>query len=266
MEEQYLPRFAGDKLPETDCGRVVALADRLDTLLGIFAIGERPTGVKDPYGLRRAAIGVLRIMIEERLALDLRWALQASAETFADDVSASDAVESTYAYIMDRLRGYYTEQRVDIAAVEAVLSVDASEPADFDRRVRAVTAFMELESAEALAAANKRIANILKKSDTASIDGKVDESQLVEDEEKALAARLSALAAEVAPLLERRDYGTALTALASLRPDVDLFFDNVMVMDESPARRRNRLALLDRLRALFSSIADISKLPSPDKQ
>ncbi len=265
MEDQYLPRFAGDSLPETNCGRVVALADRLDTLLGIFAIGERPTGVKDPYGLRRAAIGVLRIMIEERLVLDLRWTLQASAETFADDVLASDAVASTYAYTMDRLRGYYTEQQVDIAAVEAVLGVDASEPADFDRRVRAVTTFMALDSAAALAAANKRIANILKKSGPESIGAEVDESHLVEDEEKALAARVSALAANIAPLLEQRDYGEALATLASLRPDVDLFFDKVMVMDENPHRRRNRLALLNRLRALFSSIADISKLPSPDK-
>jgi glycyl-tRNA synthetase beta chain len=264
MEEQYLPRFAGDALPVSDCGRVLAIADRLDTLLGIFSIGERPTGVKDPYGLRRAAIGVLRILIEERLPLDLRWALETSAATFPDE-QALEAVETTYAYMTERLRGYYAEQSVDPAAVDAVLSVDASEPADFDRRVRAVTAFMGLDSASALAAANKRIANILKKSGADAIGAQVQETQLVEPEEKALAQRVGSMAAAVAPLLERQDYETALTTLASLRPDVDLFFDKVMVMDEDLDRRRNRLALLDGLRALFSSIADISKLPSPER-
>jgi glycyl-tRNA synthetase beta chain len=143
--------------------------------------------------------------------------------------------------------------------------VDASEPADFDRRVRAVTAFMGLDSASALAAANKRIANILKKSGADAIGAQVQETQLVEPEEKALAQRVGSMAAAVAPLLERQDYETALTTLASLRPDVDLFFDKVMVMDEDLDRRRNRLALLDGLRALFSSIADISKLPSPER-
>ncbi len=260
MEEQYLPRKSGDRLPESDCGRALALADKLDTLVGIFAIGERPTGVKDPYGLRRAAIGVLRILIETPLALDLRRLIQEAALAYPAEIRASDAVDDTYGYVMERLRGYYVEQSIEPDAVDAVMAVDASTPSDFDRRVRAVTDFSGLEAAASLASANKRIANILKKSDVEIVDAPVQEPLLSEPAERALADRVAALRARVGPMLEVGDYSGALAALSELRPDVDRFFDEVMIMADDAALRTNRLALVQAVRKLFASIADISRL------
>jgi len=260
MEEHYLPRHAGDRLPASECGRVLALADKLDTLVGIFAIGERPTGVKDPYGLRRAAIGVLRILIETPLALDLRALLDNAAEAFPASVGAPAAVAETYAYVMERLRSYYAEQGIEAEVIDAVMAVDASAPSDFDRRVRAVTAFTQLEAADALAAANKRIANILKKSEPVPTDVALDGGLLREAAEQRLAERVAALRERVAPMLETAEYTEALAALAELRPDVDRFFDQVMVNAEDPALRANRLMLVRDVLALFSSIADISRL------
>ena len=260
MEEQYLPRHAGDRLPVSECGRVVALADKLDTLVGIFAIGERPTGVKDPYGLRRAAIGVLRILIEAPLPLDLRALLRGAAGAFPESVPAQAAVEETYAYVMDRLRSYYAEQGIEADVVDAVMAVDAAAPSDFDRRVRAVTAFSQLEAAAALAAANKRIANILKKSPAHASDVALDAALLEEDAERRLAESVAALRQRISPMLDSGDYTEALTALAQLRAVVDRFFDTVMVNAEKPALRANRLALVRDVLALFSSIADIGRL------
>ncbi len=275
IEEHYLPRQAGDRLPRSDCGRALALADKLDTLVGIFAIGERPTGVKDPYGLRRAAIGVLRILIETPLALDLRALLGDAAAVFPADIDARAAVPEAYEYVMERLRGYYAERRVDADAVDAVMAVDASVPSDFDQRVRAVTAFSNLEAAASLAAANKRIANILKKSQTSEpqigypqtshLDRGLRQELLAEPAELALAGRIKELRARVAPMLEVQDYAGALTALAELRTDVDRFFDEVMVMAERSDLRANRLALVQAVRALFTSIADISRLRLADQ-
>jgi glycyl-tRNA synthetase beta chain len=260
MEEQYLPRQAGDRLPASDCGRVLALADKLDTLVGIFAIGERPTGVKDPYGLRRAAIGVLRILIETPLALDLRFLIEDAAVAYPTEIRASTAVTDTYGYVMERLRGYYAERGIESDAVDAVMAVDASKPSDFDRRVRAVTEFSGLEAAASLASANKRIANILKKAEVEIVDAPVQQALLAEPAELTLAERVEALRAGVAPLLNVGDYSGALTALAELRPDVDRFFDEVMVMADDSALRANRLALVQSVRELFASIADISRL------
>ena len=260
MEEQYLPRHAGDRLPSSDCGRVLALADKLDTLTGIFAIGERPTGVKDPYGLRRAAIGVLRILIETPLALDLRGLLADAAANFPTELRAEAAVGDTYGYVMDRLRGYYADQGIEADAVDAVMAVDASVPSDFDQRVRAVTAFSRVEAATALAAANKRIANILKKSEADIAAADVRMELLTEPAERVLAERVAALREQIAPLVRRADYQGALMALADLRADVDRFFDEVMVMTDDIALRANRLGLVQGVLALFSSIADISRL------
>ncbi len=164
MEEQYLPRFAGDRLPQTDCGRALALADRLDTLVGIFAIGQRPTGVKDPYALRRAALGILRILIETPLALDLKPLLANAAEQLAGKVDAAKAADEVLEYSLERLKGYYQEQSIPGDSVDAVLATGVTSPADLDRRIHAVQAFRRLPEAAALAAANKRIRNILKKS------------------------------------------------------------------------------------------------------
>jgi glycyl-tRNA synthetase beta chain len=266
MEEQYLPRHAGDRLPASECGRVLSLADKLDTLVGIFAIGERPTGVKDPYGLRRAAIGVLRILIETPLPLDLRSLLGDAAAAFPVQLDAHAAVPDAYGYVMERLRGYYDDQGIASDAVDAVMAVDTSIPSDFDRRVRAVTAFAHFEAAGALAAANKRITNILKKSGTDGTDGSVLPDLLVEPAERVLAGRVMALRERVGPLLEASDYEAALTALAELRPDVDRFFDDVMVMAEDAALRGNRLALVQSIFTLFSSIADISKLRDAEQR
>jgi glycyl-tRNA synthetase beta chain len=263
IEEQYRPRHAGDDLPTSECGRVLSLADKLDTLVGIFAIGERPTGVKDPYGLRRAAIGILRILIETPLPLDLHELLRQAAARFPAPLQADAAVTDAYVYTMDRLRGYYAEQGIGADAVDAVMAVDASRPSDFDRRVRAVSAFHRLESASALAAANKRIENIFKKSalpNAGDAGSELRQARLVDEAERQLASSLEALETRVDPLLAASDYATALATLAELRPDVDRFFDEVMVMDDDPELRMNRLALLNRVRALFLSIADISKL------
>jgi glycyl-tRNA synthetase beta chain len=260
MEEQYLPRHAGDRLPVSPCGIALSCADKIDTLLGIFAVGERPTGDKDPYGLRRAAIGVLRILIETPVPLDLRGLLRDAAKSFPPAIAAGGAVSECYAYIMERLRSYYAEQGIVNESVEAVMAVDASMPSDFDRRVRAVHGFSELEAAAALAAANKRIENILRKSGTNTAARELRAERLVDAAEQALAASVGAMEARIEPLVAVSDYSSALAALAQMRAQVDRFFDEVLVMDEDPELRNNRLALLQRVRDLFCSIADVSKL------
>jgi glycyl-tRNA synthetase beta chain len=264
IEEHYWPRHAGDRLPSGTCGRCLALADRLDTLVGIFAIGQRPTGVKDPYALRRAAIGVLRILIETPLALDLRRLLAHAAEQYQGIVKAGDAVDDVLAYCTERLKGYYADteagQAADGDVTAAVLSLGLTEPADLDRRIRAVQGFRHRPEAEALAAANKRTRNLLRKADPAEIGATVRADLLRTDSERALALRLDELRATLAPLLAAGDYDAALAALASVRDELDRFFDEVMVMDEDPALRANRLAILESLQRLFLGVADISLL------
>jgi glycyl-tRNA synthetase beta chain len=260
MEEQYLPRHAGDALPATDCGRALALADKIDTLIGIFAIGQRPTGVKDPYGLRRAAIGALRMLIETPLPLDLKGLLDSAAAGYADSVGASGAVQPVLDYIAERLPGYYADRQIGGDIVDAVLATGVTTPSDLDRRILAVAAFRRLREAEALAAANKRIGNILKKTSAEAVAGAVDQSRLTEPAEQRLAERIADKRAETAPLLAQKDYEAVLRSLADLRDDVDAFFDNVMVMVEDQALRANRLAILQALEQLFLSVADISRL------
>jgi glycyl-tRNA synthetase beta chain len=259
QEEQYLPRFAGDRLPETLTGRALALADRLDTLIGVFAIGQAPSGAKDPFALRRAALGVLRILIESGLDLDLLVLLERAATAFEPATRAENVVDTVFEFMMDRLRAYYLDQGVRPDTFEAVLECRPSRPLDFDRRVRAVGAFRERPEAEALAAANKRIRNILKKVETV-LPFEVRPDLLVEDAEQALAGRLVELSSEAAPLMEAGLYGEALSRLASLREPVDAFFDRVLVMVEDPAVRDNRIALLNELGSLFLRVADFSRL------
>jgi glycyl-tRNA synthetase beta chain len=264
MEEQYLPRHAGDQLPRSDCGRALALADRLDSLVGIFAIGQRPTGVKDPYGLRRAAIGVLRILIETPLALDLRDLLEAAAAGYRGLIEADVAVDEVYGYMLERLPGYYAEQGIAGDVVDAVLAVGPRMPSDIDRRILAVDAFRQLDAADALAAANKRIRNILKKS--ADQAGSPDSpavftrERLVEEAERTLADAIEQMRARISPMQEAQDYQGMLATLAELRGTVDRFFDEVMVLDEDPALRANRLALLRSLDELFLATGDIACL------
>jgi glycyl-tRNA synthetase beta chain len=259
QEEQYLPRFAGDRLPATATGRALALADRLDTLVGIFAIGQAPSGAKDPFALRRAALGVLRILIEGELDLSLPALLEQAATQFEPALRADAAVETVLSFILDRLRGYYLDQGVRPDTFEAVLECRPVRPLDFDRRVRAVGAFRELPEAASLAAANKRIRNILRKMETV-LPFEVRLDLLVEDAEQALAARLAELSSEVMPLMDAGLYGEALSRLAGLREPVDAFFDRVLVMAEDPALRDNRIALLNELSSLFLRVADFSRL------
>ncbi len=260
MEEQYLPRFAGDRLPQSDCGQVLALADRLDTLVGIFAIGQRPTGVKDPYALRRAALGVLRILIETPLALDLKPLLVNAAEHLAGKIDAAKAADEVLEYSLERLKGYYQDQSIPGDSVDAVLATGVTSPADLDRRIQAVEAFRRLPEAAALAAANKRIRNILKKSGLDPRGLTVNPALLLDPAEQSLSMRIGEAAEYVAPMQAAQDYTGVLMALAQLRPEVDAFFDAVMVMAEDLNLRRNRLILLGSLEALFLSVADISVL------
>jgi glycyl-tRNA synthetase beta chain len=259
MHEQYQPGFAGDVIPAGETGKILSLADKIDTLMGIFAIGMKPTGSKDPFSLRRAALGVLRIIIEGNLNLDLKALLDQAAKGLTDKVDASETVNDAFAYIMERLRAYYKDQNIDAETVEAVASLRPTQPLDFDHRVKAVAKFKALAEAESLAAANKRISNILKKVE-GEIVNNIDQSLFKEPQEEALYKAVQAQQKIVAPLFLKGDYSAALTSLAGLRDDVDAFFDGVMVMADDEALKNNRLALLSELRGLFLNIADLSKL------
>ncbi|MGI9286831.1 MAG: glycine--tRNA ligase subunit beta [Pseudomonadales bacterium] len=259
IAEHYQPRFARDTLPASDAGMVLALADRIDTLVGIFGIGQAPTGSKDPFALRRAALGVLRIVIEKELALDLRVCLQQSATLFAEP-SESDSAQQVLDYIMERLRAWYSEQNIAVETFLAVHARGLSKPLEIDQRVQAVAEFSKREEAAALAAANKRVVNILSKVEAGQSLTAVNAKLLSDAAELALADCVSIKTAEIAPLVERHDYAAALASLAELKKPVDDFFDAVMVMVDDDAVRNNRLALLQQLRDLFLQIADISLL------
>ncbi|WP_405232882.1 glycine--tRNA ligase subunit beta [Lentisalinibacter salinarum] len=265
IAEQYLPRYAGDALPATDAGRILALADRLDTLAGIFAIGRRPTGNRDPFGLRRGALGLLRIVIEGGLELDLKAAIAEalSLQPVAESEGQPQLAGEIYDFVMERLRAWYAEREPSITPemFQAVLTREPRSPLDFDARLRAVAAFARHASAESLSAANKRIANILRQA-RGDAGAAPDETLLKEAEEKTLFAALGEARAEVEPLLAGREYTEVLDRLALLREPVDEFFDHVLVMDEDIGVRRNRLGLLAELRGLFLEVADISRLSS----
>ena len=258
VREHYQPRGAGDALPGSLTGAAVALADKLDTLAGIFAIGQQPSGTKDPFALRRAAIGVLRIILESRFDLDLGELVAQAVKL--QPVQQAGCAEEVLSYILERLRAHYQEAGVASEIFDAVLATGSRRPLDFDARVNAVAAFRSLPEAESLAAANKRIANILKKS-AAEAAASVDVSLLQVDAERALHAALEGVSAGVEADLGSRRYNAALTTLAGLRPAIDAFFNDVMVNDPDPALRANRLALVGRVRELFSGVADLSRLP-----
>ena len=261
IAEQYLPRFSGDVLPQTQTGTALALADRLDTLVGIFGIGQAPTGSKDPFSLRRAAIGVLRLLIEKELDLPLVELTKIASENYHGKLREPvKAQHEALNFIEARYRAMYEDQGVAIDVIQSVQALSPKSPLDFDHRVKAVNHFKTLPEAQALAAANKRVANILAKE--GQIVGDVDASLLVEDAEKALFAALQNVTPVVQPLLEAHNYTDALSQLASLRAPIDAFFDNVMVMAEDPQLKANRLRLLSQLRGLFTAIADVSMLQS----
>jgi len=259
IDEMYLPRFAGDALPQSRTGQALALADRLDTLIGIFGIGEPPTGEKDPYGLRRAALGCLRMMLEPRLDLDLEALLHLALRQYGNRFDGTALLPAVFEFMMERLRSHCLENGVTVDTFEAVLATRPTRPLDFAARLRAVTAFRGLPAATSLAAANKRIANLLKKAGALPAVG-VDPRLFREPAEQTLHAAVQATAAGVEPLLAARDYAEAMVAMAGLRDSVDGYFDSVLVMAEDEALRHNRLASLRDLRGLFLRVADISRL------
>jgi glycyl-tRNA synthetase beta chain len=259
LEEHYRPRYAGDALPSTDIGRAVALADKLDTLVGIFAIEQRPTGAKDPFGLRRAALGVLRILLEARVELDLTALLAASAA--AQPVQRAGVADEVYDFIAERLRGMLLEQAGTTAEMlDAVMANRPRSPLDAVTRLAALKEFLLLPEAGVLAAINKRIANILKKNQAAN-DAAIDQGSLTEEAERELHRALTALRGPVLDATRERRYADSLKALVGLQKPVNDFFEHVMVMDENPAKRNNRLALLREVQMLLGGVADLSRLP-----
>ena len=258
LNEQYMPRFAGDELPKSLVASAVALADKFDTLTGIFGIGQAPKGSADPFALRRAALGALRIIVEKNLPLDLEDLVKKSAALFGDKLTNQNVVTDVVDFMLGRFRAWYQDEGIAVDVIQAVLARRPTRPADFDARVRAVSHFRTLDSAEALAAANKRVSNILAKADAAI--GEINLTACVEPAEKNLAEAVLALRTEVQPLIAQGDYTAVLDKLANLRAPVDSFFDNVMVNAEDPALRQNRLAILNTLQGLFLQVADISLL------
>ena len=258
ISEHYRPRFAGDALPETLTGQVLAIADKMDTVVGIFTIGQAPTGEKDPFALRRAALGILRIMIECELDLDLEDCLRHSAVQFPQTLDADSCVNDVFDFMMERLRRHYLDMGITTDIFEAVLACGPTRPLDFHHRLLAVQAFRQLTEAESLAAANKRISNILKQA--GSINGSLQPELLQDPAEQKLATELERLRTQIEPLLANNEYEQALTVLAGLRDSIDAFFDNVMVMCDDDSLRHNRIALLASLSELFRRTADISRL------
>lgn len=261
IEQHYWPKFSGDTLPENACAQAVALADKLDTLVGIFAAGDKPTGTRDPFALRRAAIGVLKILIEQKLELDLEQLLQLAASSFPPELKAGKVVGDVFDFIQGRLKAEYEGMQPAFTPqqVAAVMACRPTQPLDFDRRIHAVREFSEMSESESLSAANKRTANILKKAGLSSeLPLKVE--LLQEAAEKELHKALEKLLPEVEPLCQQGAYQQALQKLAGLREPVDRFFDDVMVMAEDEKIKNNRLALLQKLQNAFKGIADIALL------
>ncbi len=258
MVEQYMPAFAGDALPATQTGTLIALADRLDSLVGLFGTGQLPTGSKDPFALRRASLGVLRLLVEKQINIDLGdlidWAL---ANNWATELRA-DTKATLTEYMLDRFSAWYQDENIPTGVFQSVRALGVTNALDINRRVQAVFTFGKLEAAQALAAANKRVSNILAKNGGENVEAKVNAELLQQAEEKALAEQVAAKKAVVEPLLANGDYSAALTELAGLREVVDAFFDNVMVIADDEAVKNNRLALLKQLSGLFMAIADIS--------
>ena len=260
LTQQYWPKFAGDRLPETPTAWTLGLAERLDTLVGIFGIGQPPTGSKDPFALRRASLAVLRIIVERHLDLDLRACLELAVAQYPAQTLAPGTAEQVLEYMIERFRAWYEEDDIPAEVLKSVSARNLTRPLDIHRRVQAVYAFSQLPQAQALAAANKRVSNILGKLERDHPFGSVNADLLAQPQEQALASALVRLAAVCARHLAQDEYTEALTCLAELRDPVDAFFDDVMVNVDDDALRRNRLNLLKKLRDLFLEVADISQL------
>ncbi|ELL0578063.1 glycine--tRNA ligase subunit beta [Vibrio cholerae] len=258
LNEQYMPRFAGDELPSRGVSAAVAIADKLDTIVGIFGIGQAPKG-SDPFALRRASLGVLRILVEYGYQLDLVDLIAKAKSLFGNRLTNANVEQEVIEFMLGRFPTWYQDAGFSIDIIQAVLARNPTKPADFDQRVKAVSHFRALEEAEALAAANKRVGNILAKYD-GELGEEIDLALLQEDAEKALAEAVEIMAEALEPAFATGNYQEALSKLAGLRAPVDAFFDNVMVMADDEALKKNRLTLLNKLRNLFLQIADISLL------
>ncbi|MCP3851966.1 MAG: glycine--tRNA ligase subunit beta [Gammaproteobacteria bacterium] len=259
LDEQYMPRFSGDQTPSSETGQALSIAERIDTLMGIFSLGQIPSGDKDPFALRRAALGLLRTIIEHKLVLDIPKILGQSAALFPQEVNASAACEPVYTFMLHRLKGYFADQDISTDIFDSVIALSPAQPYDFACRIDAVNQFKQLEASESLAAANKRIANILKK-----LKGKrpteVNSELFIEEAEKHLSDQLASVSERITPLLAQAQYTQALTELSTLRDVVDRFFDDVMVMADDEALKNNRIALLGLLQGQFIQVADLSLL------
>ncbi|WP_172565061.1 glycine--tRNA ligase subunit beta [Vibrio navarrensis] len=258
LNEQYMPRFAGDSLPTNGVSAAVAMADKLDTIVGIFGIGQAPKG-SDPFALRRASLGVLRIIVEYGYNLDLVDLVAKAKSLFGDRLTNENVEQDVIEFMLGRFRAWYQDEGFSVDIIQAVLARRPTKPADFDQRVKAVSHFRELDAAESLAAANKRVGNILAKFE-GELPTEIDLALLQEDAEKALAENVEVLTEALEPAFATGNYQQALSQLAALREPVDAFFDNVMVMADDEALKKNRLTLLNNLRNLFLQIADISLL------
>ena len=259
LNEQYMPRGAGAELPGTLTGAAVAIADKLDTLVGIFGIGMLPTGSKDPYALRRAALGILRILIDKKLDLDLTEAVNFAVSAFGAKIKSAGLADQVLEFIFDRLRARYEDEGVDVATYLSVRALNPTSALDFDQRVQAVQAFRQLPEAAALAAVNKRVSNLLSKVE-GTVSTHVEARYFDNASEFSLFSAIQKADEAVQPMAAARQYNEALTRLASLREPVDAFFEAVMINAEDPSVRANRYALLARLRGLFLGVADISLL------
>ncbi|MCG8416287.1 MAG: glycine--tRNA ligase subunit beta [Pseudomonadales bacterium] len=259
IDEQYQPRFAGDAVPDSLTGALLAISDKLDSIVGLFGIGQPPTGSKDPFALRRAAIGVLRIMIEKQLALDLASCIDIALENFSGNDFEADTAAKVFEFMLDRFRAWYLDEGISAEEFQSVFELKPTSPLDFHQRIQAVHHFNSLPEAAALAAANKRVSNILSK-ETASGDATIDQALLTDTAESDLFALLGTKEAEVEPLFAAGKYTEGLQALSVMKDPVDQFFDKVLVMADDDRVRHNRLALLSRLQTLFLHTADISQL------
>ena len=259
LNEQYQPRFAGDELPSNPVACAVAIADKMDTLAGIFGIGQHPKGDKDPFALRRAALGVLRIIVEKNLNLDLQTLTEEAVRLYGDKLTNAKVVDDVIDFMLGRFRAWYQDEGYTVDTIQAVLARRPTRPADFDARMKAVSHFRTLEAASALAAANKRVSNILAKSDE-QLTERVNAATLKEPEEIALAMQVVVLRDKLEPFFAEGRYQEALVELAELREVIDAFFEKVMVNVEDKELRINRLSMLEKLRELFLRVADISLL------
>ncbi|MES3006588.1 MAG: glycine--tRNA ligase subunit beta [Pseudomonadota bacterium] len=262
LNEQYMPRFSGDQLPATLTGSVLAIADKIDTIVGLFAIGQPPTGSKDPFALRRAALGVLRIIVEKKLDLDILRSINFACSNFSNLALKPGLDNQVFEFLLDRFKAWYQAEGVSAEVFQSVFVLRPSKPLDFDLRVRAVHHFSRLPEAQSLASANKRVSNILQKEVPTAATAQVQTALFKEDAERQLARVLEEQKALVSPLFKARDYTRGLESLAGCKNAIDAFFDSVLVMDDDLLIRNNRIALLRALRELFLEVADISHLQS----